>query len=51
MFDINAFLTCPKCHRMYEERVLKCELPCGFEHPVPEAAPIVEEVKIDQTNG
>lgn len=51
----NSFLTCPKCHRMYETRMTKCEAPqCGFEAPTevvnaePPAAAQLTEDNLDQ---
>lgn len=42
MIDINSFLTCPKCHRMYEQRVTKCEKPCNYQ--CPEREPVAGDV-------
>ncbi len=48
MTNINEFIICPKCHRMYDERVLKCEA-CGFEHPpVPAEAVQLTEDDVEQ---
>lgn len=52
--NINAFLTCPKCHRMYETRVTVCEKPCEYSVPervydeVAQPLPVVPVLSIEE---